>query len=320
MSREVKLDLTEEEKRLCSQKNPESFETLLKCCKNGYYISKGGYHCYPVLYEEDKNKMKKAFVCIHQAGGIFDNELVDFQNNGAVWSYIFEINNGLLPKELIDYKEDTEITQVHKRGINWLYCQKNQRKIAAGIFASYCSNGQASAIKKLFSFIDLKQKSASVIDVTDCKFLESVDKIDHYGAMLKKDGTPADPKFAGCEVLSGESDDKFPRGYRCYTNKTPYEKVGLLNKSKMTKELIEHGGRFTAFAKRKFTTANGFPIYDLNTVYFRDGILDYKTINHNISEIKRTVSDRNLGDINRVVDEISKDVQENHQNREEIKE
>ena len=321
------LELTDKEKELTKQWNGNVFEVLLKCCKNGYYISKGGHYCYPIIYSDYGMKCK-AFACVGDTNKKYANEeaIVRFRENGELDGAEFRIDNSLLPKEIKDYGEDTKITEFENGKGNILYAEVNGKKYATGRFSESFgggySEGKKESITNLFKTIGFGMKINSVVDVTDCNFLENLHQINKNGALLDETGKPADPRYKDCIVLNGEVSKRFPKGYKCSEGEK-LKKVGLFNKSDLTKKLLQKEQvSFTAFGKLKFSTQNGFEIYDIDAVYDSDGGFMEKKIekrknSHSLSEVKKTVSDRKSSNLENVLKQVEKNSKEKENEHEE---
>lgn len=76
MPKSIKLQLSEEERRLIKEDGPiNCLEALLNSCnEHGYYVSKDNlYHCYPIKYEyyscgtEEKNgkRRNEYWICMY---------------------------------------------------------------------------------------------------------------------------------------------------------------------------------------------------------------------------------------------------------------
>lgn len=271
-----KLELTEEEKELYSQENTAVYETLLKCCHNGYYVSKKdgtvNYHCYPIEYRNCG--VQKAFVCIPQKEEIYESaKMVLFKETGAPADYSLEINNALLPEKIEDYGEKTVIHKIIQPQYGeWLYCDIDGRKLAAPTIESYWgggySDGSEKAIQEIFTVVDKKGKieeESRVVDISNCDFMDSIYWIKKR-ALITINDTPADPRYKNCSVIYGEISERFPKGYKCVVGN---ERVSLTNKSNVTKELLEigRGEHFVGFGTKIKTKNENFRLYDLKVAY-----------------------------------------------------
>lgn len=256
MSEMCKLELTPFEESITKPGSTETLPYLLRAAgKKGFYESKTGWLCYPVIVRN-----RKEFICIRKDKYYLWNEDISFDPAGKLEFFTLEINNGLLPKVAPDENGPTaEFLEAEKN--------KNTVTLKTGngtyIYSAYAtsfgggySDGSHEGIAKILygegiNITELPQEDrAKIENVVEGQL------IDNDGYILGTNNIVVETQWIR------NPDHKGHHLKIVYKSIYNSKKIGLYKKNEFYDKLKDN----VLICHKIFETKTGLPIYDIDRV------------------------------------------------------